>query len=184
MKPNLCMAIIFPFFILWNQTQQAGIDFTMISAKAVTGENPYACVGDIKMPNGFSRTSSEKNSFAAWLRTLQLKKSKIVYLYNGLPKRNQTAQFAVLNISIGNKDLQQCADAVMRLRAEYLYAQKRFGEIIFRDNNSKEYKLGVPIDRKHFDKYLNYVFARCGTLSLEKQLKPLNNLSNLHPEMS
>jgi len=153
----------------------------MASGKISLDENPYATIGDIELPKGFSRIESEKKSFTIWLRALQLKKSKKVYLYNGLPKRNQTAQFAVLNISIGNKDLQQCADAVMRFRAEYLYAQKRFSEIVFWDNNNKGYKLNAINDRKHFDDYLNNVFARCGTLSLEKQLKPVRNLSNLQP---
>lgn len=180
MNPNLRMAIIFPLVILCNQTQQTRIDFMMTPGKVNADENPYATIGDIKLPNDFSRIASEKK-IGAWMRDLQLKKSKTIYLYNGLPKTNQTAQFAVLNISIGNKDLQQCADAVMRLRAEYLYSQKRFSEIIFKDNNSKEYKLGVLNDRKHFDEYLNNIFARCGTLSLEKQLKPLRNLSDLQP---
>ena len=47
------------------------------------------------------------------------------------------------------------------------------------DNNNNSYKLGTLTDRKHFDEYLNHVFARCGTLSLEKQLKPLSNLKDI-----
>lgn len=35
-------------------------------------------------------------------------------MYNVAEKQNQQAQFAVLDISVGNKNLQQCADAVMR----------------------------------------------------------------------
>jgi len=38
-----------------------------------------------------------------------------VFLYNGKIKQNQQAQFAVLDIGIGNKDLQQCADIILRL---------------------------------------------------------------------
>ena len=38
------------------------------------------------------------------------KKDKTVYLFDGSQKINQQAQFAVLNISVGKKNLQQCAD--------------------------------------------------------------------------
>lgn len=66
----------------------------------------------------------EAGSFGAWLRTLPLKKGTTVYLYNGRPKENQDAQFAVVDISVGQEDLQQCADAVMRLHAQsYMPAQ-------------------------------------------------------------
>ena len=112
---------------------------------------------------------------------MSLKKNKTVYLYNGIPKRNQSAQFAVIDISVGNKDLQQCADAVMRLRAEYLYSQKRFSEISFSDNNHHEYKLNALMDRKHFDNYLDNVFAKCGTLSLEKQLRSIDKINDVEP---
>ena len=37
----------------------------------------------------------------------------------------------VINIDTGTKDLQQCADAIIRLRAEYLYSRKDFTAIHF-----------------------------------------------------
>jgi hypothetical protein len=181
MKPNLRIAIILPVSIICNQTQQANINFIQSAKKNAVQENPFATIREIPLPDGFSRILFEKKSFAEWLRSLSLKKNKTVYLYNGLPKRNQTAQFAVINISVGSKDLQQCADAVMRLKAEYLYSQKKFGEIIFRDNNNTDYKLGAVVNRKYFDDYLDNVFARCGTLSLEKQLRRVNDIYNVQP---
>ncbi len=54
------------------------------------------------------------------------------YLFNGQLKRNQDAQYAVLDIPVGRKDLQQCADAVMRMRASWLYSQGRYDEIKIR----------------------------------------------------
>jgi len=110
MRLQTALTIILPFFMYWP-------------------ENPYASIGNIPLPDGFQRVSAPPGSFAAWLRQLPLKKDKTVHLYNGLPKINQSAQFAVLAVSVGDKDLQQCADAVMRLRAEYLWARGCAGRV-------------------------------------------------------
>jgi len=80
----------------------------------------------ISAPPGFERESVTPGSFEDWLRNLPLKKGRPpVQLYNGRPKANQNAHAAVVDIDTGNKDLQQCADAVIRLRAEYLYSSTR-----------------------------------------------------------
>lgn len=134
-------------------------------------EITHNAVRHIPLPAGFKRTEAEHHSFSEWLRNVQLKKDKTVYLYNGLPKRNQAAQFAVLDIPVGNKDLQQCADAVMRLRASYLFEKGRMDEIVFYDNNRKAYPYSGSTDLRYFEQYLEKVFAYCGTASLEKQLK-------------
>ncbi|MEO6230797.1 MAG: DUF4846 domain-containing protein [Ferruginibacter sp.] len=136
-------------------------------------ENPFKFINEIPLPSGFSRLKYGDNSYAAWLENLPLKRNKTVYLFNGRAKLNQQAQYAVLNISVGKQDLQQCADAVMRLRAEYLYERKNYSAIIFKDNNGTVYKFTPPYTRDNFDKYLNRVFAMCGSASLSKQLKPV-----------
>ncbi|MBC7937142.1 MAG: hypothetical protein H7Y86_17485, partial [Rhizobacter sp.] len=105
---------------------------------------------------------------------------KTVYLYDGSVKPNQSAQFAVLDISVGNKDLQQCADAVMRLRAEYFFSLQQFSNIIFTDNDGGIYKMDAPFTRNRFDAYLQKVFGMCGTASLSKQLKPVD-MMNMQP---
>jgi hypothetical protein len=122
--------------------------------KIETNTNPYKTISGIPLPAGYERVAADTGSFAAWLRTLPLKKDKTVYLYNGLPKVNQAAQFAVIDISVGNKDLQQCADAVMRLRAEYLYSRQRCSEIDFTDNNQTHYRLPAHANRNSFNQYL------------------------------
>src|SRR5712675_2018064 len=118
-----------PFFLLFSIAIGCGLVDNDSPAGTPTGIDPaasYKTIGEIKMPDGCKRIPAQPGSFGEWLRAIPLRKDNHVYLYNGLPKRNQTAQFAVLDISVGNKDLQQCADAVMRLRAEYLFAVKRF----------------------------------------------------------
>jgi hypothetical protein len=143
-------------------------------------ENPYTTIAAIPLPQGFTRMPADSNSFASWLRKLPLKKRKSVYLYNGQLKPNQDAQFAVLDIPVGDKDLQQCADAVMRLRAEYLYTQRRYDKIVFWDNAGKRYAFAAPFTRSNFMQYLQRVFAMCGSASLEKQLH-VANWQNLQP---
>ena len=161
MRLQTVWTIILPFFMHWP-------------------DNPYPNIGHIPLPAGFERVPAPPGSFAAWLRQLPLKKDKTVHLYNGLPKVNQSAQFAVLAVSVGKKDLQQCADAVMRLRAEYLYGCGRAGEIDFADNNHTHYLLPPGTCRQDFDRYLEKVFSRCGTLSLSSQLQA-KDIKNIAP---
>lgn len=77
----------------------------------------------IAPPGEFVRVEVADGSYAAWLRGLPLKPGRgEVRLHDGRLKPNQTAHFAVLDIDPGKRDLQQCADAAIRLRAEYLLA--------------------------------------------------------------
>lgn len=133
----------------------------------------YATIKQIPLPEGYTRTPSDSGSFAAWLKKIGLKNDNTVYLFDGRKKSNQTAQFAVLDISVGKKNLQQCADAVMRLRAEYLYAKGCFDKILFIDNDGTKYLFKQPFNRQNFDIYLDRVFGMCGSSSLAKQLKPV-----------
>ena len=136
------------------------------------GTNPYATIGAIPLPMGYQRLQEGPVSFGTWLRAVALRKTLTVYLYNGAPKPNQEAQFAVLDISVGHEDLQQCADAVMRLRAEYLYNGRRYSEIGFYTERGVRLNFGERADkgRSSFDKYLREVFSYCSTRTLARQL--------------
>lgn len=142
---------------------------------------PAADIGGIPLPPGYKRLECEANSFGEWLRNIPLKKDKTVYLYNGRLKDDQSVQYAVLDVTVGTKDLQQCADAVMRLRADYLFAQKRYSEIVFKDNKGKVYQWDGRDDRRRFNTYLERVFGWCGSASLEKQLTPLTDANDMQP---
>lgn len=165
-----------------------------ITENAITNlENVgFSKVGAITPPSSFKRIEENRQSFAQFLRERPLKKDNTVYLYNGKIKANQQAQFAVMDISIGTKDLQQCADAIMRLRAEYLFAEKRYDQIKFSSGNGlwlvyddwlkgTRYKVsgnrlvavkGTPATNNHESlmNYLEFVFAYCGTSTLPTSL--------------
>jgi hypothetical protein len=126
-------------------------------------------IGSIPTPSGYTRVKTD--DFGTHIRNYRLKEDKTVYLYDGRKKANQNAQYAVLDIPVGIEDLQQCADAVMRIRAEYLYSKKK--PIVFWDNNNKPFQFG-GFNSGHLEKYLEVVFARCNSASLEKQMVPKN----------
>lgn len=163
-----------------------------------------AIVGDIETPKGYNKISITESSFGAWLRDVHIKQDKRVYLYNGVLKRNQSAQYAVLDISVGDKDLQQCADAIMRLRAEYWLHRKMPDSIAFTSTSGQllsyaawrkgtRWKLSgnklvsfqQAINRgeedKDFKAYLDLVFTYCGTLSLHRELKPVVDINKIEP---
>lgn len=150
----------------------------------------------IAPPVGYTRTKAEANSFATWLRALPLKPSgSKVLLFNGKEKTNATVHEAVVNLPIGKRDLHQCADAVMRLRAEYLWKNKKYSEIHFNLTNGfrvdynrwrKGERVKVTGNRTEwvsggkasdsydtFWQYLEFVFTYAGTLSLSKELHPV-----------
>ena len=154
-------------------------------------------LGDaIPPPTGFHRLPEEADSFGRWLRSLPLKPAgTLVRLFNGKEKGNQAAHARVLDMDVGKKDHQQCADAVMRLRAEYLFSQGHGEAICFRATNGaplpwSEWKAGSrpkvtgrKIDWKksataegswaNFRQYLDFVFVYAGTYSLAKELQPV-----------
>jgi len=130
-------------------------------------------ISGITLAPGYSRYEYNTSSFAHWLRKVRLKKDNTVYLFDGSIKPNQQAQFAVLDISVGKKNLQQCADAAMRMRAEYLFHIKKYNAIHFTDNAGTVYQFSAPFSKEHLLKYLDKVFGMCGTASLAKQMKSI-----------
>lgn len=130
----------------------------------------------IQPPPGFARVPAAAGSWGAWLRGLPLKPSgSPVLLYNGSPKWRQDVHVAVIDIDVGSRDLQQCADAIMRLRAEWLYGVGRAREIAFNYTDGKRHAFSSrgKSDYAAFRKYMTLVFAYAGTYSLERELKPV-----------
>lgn len=147
---------------------------------------------------GFTRITSPAGSFAAYLQALPLKPTGTpTKTYTGSIARTNPYTAAVIDISVGAQDLQQCADAVMRLRAEYLYQQKNYKAISF------NFTSGFKCDFEHyangyryvnerwilkgkrdygypnFMRYMTLVFSYAGTLSLQKELKPVTNSNDI-----
>jgi len=148
-------------------------------------------------PITFNRIESDLSSFEFYLQNLPLKNhGTLVHHYDGTTKENYNVYEAVVDLEIGKRDLHQCADAIMRLRAEFLWNQKRYDEIHFNFTNGfrvdySEWMKGRRVVIKgnktywnnryspsnsyqDFWKYLELIFSYAGTLSLSKELKPVS----------
>ncbi|MBL4653144.1 MAG: DUF4846 domain-containing protein [Flavobacteriales bacterium] len=138
--------------------------------------NSYKSIEEIPCPDRYTRVKFNENSYTGYLRRLELKtENNTVFLYDGSKKRSQNVHFAVLKIDVGTRDLQQCADACMRLRAEYLFSGERYSEIKFNflsDGKPRYYTDYAKGDYsyKKFRKYMNYVFAYANTASLHQEM--------------
>ncbi|MDR0291720.1 MAG: DUF4846 domain-containing protein [Elusimicrobium sp.] len=136
-------------------------------------------------PAGYARAAVAPDSFAAYLRNLPLKPAgSYVKYYDGTEKYAPGVYAAVVDMPISPKDLQQCADAVMRLRGEWLFKQKKFDEIKFNfvsDNKPRYFKDYANRDYSYakFLKYMDWVFAYANTTSLYNELKPVENFKDM-----
>ena len=144
-------------------------------------------------PKDYTRVEVSEDSFVKILRNSKLKSygEKVLY-YDGRIKNKSNVYDSVFDVEIGNRDLHQCADAIMLLRAEYLYSQELYDQIHFNfvsgfnarydkwmegyrikveGNNVSYYKATEPSNTyETFRKFMDMVFAYSGTLSLENEL--------------
>jgi hypothetical protein len=73
-------------------------------------------------PAGSARVAAPDGSFAAWLRSLPVRLDRReVLTHAGRPIAAPAA--AVILLDLGRGDLQQCADTILRLHAEYRWAR-------------------------------------------------------------
>ncbi|WP_370645395.1 DUF4846 domain-containing protein [Corallococcus sp. EGB] len=146
-------------------------------------------------PEGYTRVPLEAGSFGAWLRGLPLRPE-------GTPVRDFQGQTvlaasdarlaAVAELDVGTADLQQCADSILRLHAEWRWASGHPERIAYRFTSGHlaswpRYAAGerarvsgakvtwVPgsaaadSSRAAFRNYLELLFTYAGTLSLQAE---------------
>jgi hypothetical protein len=91
-----------------------------------------------------------------------------VLLYTGKPKSSQWGYLVVVDLDVGTSDLQQCADLIMRVRAEYLWSLGRASQVNQLSANPKHWDGG---DWKAYRRYRNGVMAKTGTLTMAARMK-------------
>ncbi len=133
-----------------------------------------------ELPEGYVRVLAPEDSFGAYLRRLPLEPdgSPVLY-YDGTIKPVRGVHAAVISMDTGTRDLQQCADAVMRLRGEFLFGRKRFDDIHFNfvsDGRPRHFRdhADPSCSYKSFRKYMNYIFSYANTASLLAELRPVD----------
>ena len=152
-------------------------------------------------PAGFVRVPAAAGSFGDWLRHLPLRRADAqLVLYDGRPVVDDGGAAAVVDIDVGRSDLQQCADAVMRLRAEYLYSHRLPGLIGFDLFDGERYRFlayaegttpvaagqtiawrnGRPRDASHagLRRWLDIVYGFASTRSLARELRPVGRFAD------
>ncbi len=162
--------------------------FSSVNTKGMTVETRY------NVPKGYKRVAVENGSFAHFLRNQKLKPygEKALY-FDGRAKRSEGIYDSVIEVDIGTRDLHQCADAIMLLRAEYFFQRKEYNKINFNfvsgfnaqyskwiqgyrinpNGKGSYYKKGSPSNTyKDFRDFMTIVFAYAGTPSLEKEMTP------------
>lgn len=145
-------------------------------------------------PPGYKKVKLTEGTFGSFLRNLPLKPvGSDLHYYNGSIKRRNYIG-AVVDIDFGHGEVEQCADAVIYLRALWLWQTKQYDKIHFNFTNGfrADYARWAKGERIHIDKktwrcwyskdtaadysyktfrkYLNLVFTYAGTASLEKEL--------------
>lgn len=149
-------------------------------------------------PKGFTRVEEANGSFGAFLRDLPLQADGAsVLAYDGSVIRSGSDPriAAVSALDVGTRDLQQCADSIIRLHAEWRWAQSTRESISYpltsgaraawRDWSHGErphvkgqrvsWSSDAAADGSHasFRRYLDFVFAYAGTRSLSAYATPV-----------
>ncbi len=142
---------------------------------------------------GYKRKVYPKGSFQEYLRNYKLKKyGAPIINYDSTKYFAQHWHDAILEVPVPANGLQQCADALIRIRAEYLWETNRKDEIGFnftsghycswkkysegfrpkiQGNKVTFHKTAAANDSKSsFYKYLNLIYTYAGTLSLYTEL--------------
>lgn len=176
-----------------------------VDAESVATQAPYeyfdtqgmTLESRIHVPEGYERTSAEAGSLTEFLRTYPLKEhGSPVLLYDGSAKWNQDAHVAVFALPIEERDLQQCADSVMRVYAECYFKTEQYEKIRFHFTNGflaeygkwrDGYRISVEgndvswVKSASYDdsyecyvKFMRMVFTYAGTLSMEQESEQIS----------
>ena len=196
MKTIHSISVILTVFLLSCTGQTNGQSQQSVQ-KTLDEQHQTARPQRLAPPRGYEKVKLPEGSFASFLRHLPLKEAgSDLHYYNGSVKQ-RNYDGAVVDVDFGYGVADQCADAVIYLRAVWLWRTKQYDKIHFNFTNGfrADYARWAKGERIHIDKntwkcwyskdtgadysyktfrkYLNIVFTYAGTASLEKELSPI-----------
>jgi len=175
---------------------------TYVTNTSFINENGTTVKQRILLPSNFKRTSYNSNSFSDYIQNYNLKPfGTQVINYDGNPYLYQEGHVGVLELPVPSNGLQQCADALIRMRAEYLWETNQKEKIGFNFTSGhycswKKYAEGyrpkikgnkvtfyktasANASKENFYKYLNLIFMYSGTQSLYSELPKINSIAKV-----
>lgn len=168
-----------------------------IETPSLINKDSLTIASRVNVPDGYIRVNYTDETFQEYLRHYKLKTfgSKIIN-YDDTSYFWQGGHIGILEIPVPNNGLQQCADALIRIRSEYLWNTNRKDEIGFNFTSGhycswKKYAEGyrpkinsnkvsfhktasANHSKDNFYKYLNLIYMYSGTLSLYNELEAVS----------
>lgn len=156
----------------------------------------------VTIPEGYTRETYPDGSFQQYIRDYELKPfgAKIIN-YDGSHYFNQIGHIGVLEIPVPKNGLQQCADALIRIRSEYLWSKNQKDKIGFNftsghycswskyaqgyrpkiQGNKVTFHKTANADhtKENFYNYLNLIYTYSGTISLYAEMPKINSIEKL-----
>ena len=185
--------------IVYSNTEELTIttETEELTQERLINEDGMTLESRISVPSGYQRTEVEEGSLGDFLHQYPMKAyGSKVHLFDGSEKYNQSAHISVFDLPIENYDLQQCADSVIRMYAEYFWNTKQYDRIAFHytsgflaeypkwregnrikvDGNTVKWVKSAGYDDSYecFVEYLKNVFCYAGTLSMDSEAKEIS----------
>lgn len=182
--------------------QIKNIGLSYITSPSYINKEGVSVSERILIPEGFERVSYLQNSFSNYIQQYVLLPFETeVINFDGNPYFYQKGHVGVLDVSVPSHGLMQCADVLIRLRAEYLWSQDRKDEIGFNFTSGhyfswKKYAEGfrpkvngnkvtfhktasTNSSKENFYKYLDLIYMYAGTISLYNEMQKINTIEKI-----
>ncbi|MFD1063169.1 DUF4846 domain-containing protein [Winogradskyella litorisediminis] len=174
----------------------------VVTNPSYLNKNGNTIVKRVFVPDNYKRVVYDSSSFQNFIREQKLKPfgAKVIS-YDGKPYFYQLGHAGVLEVDVPSNGLQQCADALIRLRSEFLWQTNQKSKIGFNftsghhcswNKYAKGYRPKINGNKVTFHKtasanhskanfynYLNLIYTYSGTSSLDAELIEIKNISTL-----